>query len=106
MSYSGEYNGIAKSAYGYSMLTNLCGAPKYPLGVQNVAPVYQVMGANPMVQTSVAYSGVSYKDGLFTSLFPSTQGSSHGHVEAEFAYGGAGGQNNTVKTFSVSRSAQ
>ena len=104
MSYSGEYTGIARSSYGYSMLTNLCGAPKYPLGVQNVAPVYQVIGANPMVQNSVAYSGVSYKNG-FTSLFPSTQGSYNGRAEAEFAYGGAGGQNNAVKTFSVSRTA-
>lgn len=105
MSYSGEYTGIAKSAYGYSMLVNLCGAPKYPLGVQAVAPIYQVMGANPMVQNSVAYSGVSYKNG-FTSLFPSTQGSYYGRAEAEFAYGGAGGQNSDVKTFAVSRSAQ
>ena len=105
MSYSGEYNGIAKSSYGYSMLTNLCGAPKYPLGVQNVAPVYQVMGIDPRIQNSVAYSGVSYKNG-FTSLFPSIQGSGHGRAEAEFAYGGAGGQNNAVKTFSVSRTAQ
>ena len=106
MSYSGEYNGIAKSSYGYSMLTNLCGAPKYPLGVQAVAPVFQVIGANPMVQNSVAYSGVNYKNGVFTSLFPSTQASYNGRAEAEFAYGGAGGQNNAVQTFSVSRSAQ
>ena len=104
MSYSGEYNGIAKSSYGYSMLTNLCGAPKYPLGVQNVAPVYQVMGIDPRIQNSVAYSGVSYKNG-FTSLFPSIQGSSNNYSAADTAYGGAGGQNNAVKTFSVSRTA-
>lgn len=104
MSYSGEYTGIARSSYGYSMLTNLCGAPKYPLGVQAVAGVFQVPGANPMVQNSVSYSNMSYNG--YTPAFALTKGSNNGHPEADFAYGGASGQNSKVSTFSVSRSAQ
>jgi hypothetical protein len=105
MSYSGEYNGIAKSAYGYSMLTNLCGAPKYPLGVQNVAPVYQVMGIDPRIQNSVAYAGMSYAK--YTPAFPKSTGGYGSHPESPFAYAGASGGTNAQATTSfVSRTAQ
>jgi len=105
MTSPGEYNGIGYSRYGYSMLTNLCGTPKYALGVQAVAPVYQIRGISPATQSSVSYSGVDYKNG-FTCLFAPVAGSYHGHPDSSVAYSGASGENSKVQTFSVTRTAQ
>jgi hypothetical protein len=104
MTSPGEYNGIGYSRYGYSMLTNLCGTPKYALGVQAVAPVWQTRGITQMTQSSISYPGVTYTAG-YTDLLNRSQGSGGVHAESKFAYTGAG-KTNDVQAMYVTRSAQ